>query len=106
MACMHADVELEEPAWLPFGGTHRGLGAMGRVLTQVGTLLDFSTIRLDAIIADGDQAVGMFRVTTLSGEDVSLAEAWTIRDGKVWRGRVFHQDPAPVQRMLSDNAAL
>jgi uncharacterized protein len=104
MACIHPDIELDEPAWLPYGGTHRGLEAIQNVFVEVGKLLDLASIDVQSIIADGDQAVGLFRARTQSGAEVSNAEVWTVRDGLVWRGRVFYQDPTPVQELIRAQA--
>jgi ketosteroid isomerase-like protein len=93
LACLHEQIELEEPAWLPYGGTHRGLDQLQAVFVEVAKLIDLSTIKLETIIADGNQAVAVFRATLQNGEETINAEQWTIRDGKCWRGRVFYQDP-------------
>jgi ketosteroid isomerase-like protein len=100
MACVHEDIELIEPAWLPYGGVHRGREAIEKVFVEVAKIIDLGTIDVTDIRADGDTAVGFFRAKLHSGAEISNAERWTVRDGKIWRGTVFYQDPTPVQEML------
>lgn len=100
--CVHRDFEIEEPAQLPYGGVHRGLSGLVGVLGLVAEVLDFSRLRVESMIADGEHVVVMLRVGVRdSAQEVLNAEHWTIRDGKVWRGRIFTFDPSPVLDVLA-----
>jgi ketosteroid isomerase-like protein len=100
MALIHEDIELIEPAWLPYGGVHRGIEGIEKVFVEVAKIIDLSTIEVTEIIAEGDTAIGFFRAKLHSGAEISNAERWTVREGKIWRGSVYYQDPTPVQEML------
>ncbi|HYF24508.1 MAG TPA: nuclear transport factor 2 family protein [Baekduia sp.] len=96
-ACVHDDFELEEPTCLPYGGTYQGLNGLQAALARVAAVLDFDKLEVESMVADGEQVVVTLRVG-VQGSDalVRNAEHWTVRDGKVWRGRVFTFDPSPV----------
>jgi len=96
-ACLHEDIEISEPACLPYGGTHRGVGAVKELFAAVSLILDVPSIKVDRIVTEADRAV-CFVTAALrdGGATVEIAEEWVVRDGKAWRGRVFYFDPTPV----------
>jgi ketosteroid isomerase-like protein len=94
---VHEDFEIEEPALMPYGGVYRGLEGLQSVLGEVAGVLDFSRLQVESMIAEDEHVVVTLQVG-VHGSDalVRNAEHWTVRDGKVWRGRVFTFDPTPV----------
>jgi ketosteroid isomerase-like protein len=100
LATYAEDVVVNEPAWLPYGGPNRGHAGIERIMKGVHSLIDVTTIVVEALVVDGDKAVALFRANLHNGAEIFNAEVWTVRDGKVCRGDIFYQDPTPVQGML------
>jgi len=50
---------------LPWGGVHRGADEfVNRVLPQLAAAIDFSSMRLESISADGDRAAALLNART------------------------------------------
>jgi ketosteroid isomerase-like protein len=97
-AAMHDDFEEYVPPVLPWGGIHRGPTAFANdVLPQLAAAVDFAGMRLISVSADGDHVAALLTTCTLSGEELWIAEHWTLRDGKLWRLRVFYHDTRPLE---------
>lgn len=97
LACLHEDVEIHEPACLPYGGMYRGIEGAKRLFSEAPKHLDISIFSIDAIVADGDRVVGMLRTAIVgTGEPLAVAEESIVRDGKIIRVRVFQFDPTLV----------
>ncbi|MFJ3310671.1 nuclear transport factor 2 family protein [Streptomyces sp. NPDC086549] len=96
-AAMHEDFEESVPPALPWGGIHRGPDAFkNQVLPLLSQAVDFSTMRLESLSADGDHVAALLTAKSSKGDDLHISEHWTLRDGKVWRMRVFYHDTAPL----------
>lgn len=87
------DIVVVEPAFLPYGGRYEGMQAFLRCLGAAFSYMDVSTIKLETLVADGDQVVSFIRVQTAADRsEVQMAEWIEIVDGKVARIRIlFHQ---------------
>ena len=95
---MAHDFEAHVPPLLPWGGVHRGPDEFANVvLPQLAQAIDFGTMRLESISADGDRAAALLNTRTTLGEQVWMAEHWVVRDGKLQRLRVFVDDTRPLQ---------
>lgn len=93
LAGMHDDVVLEEPDFLPYGGTHHGVEGFRDVMVGASQILDLSRTTLDGVLADGEHAVRFLRVTLRdTDEEVAVAEEIRLREGKVASVRVFWFD--------------
>jgi uncharacterized protein len=58
-------------------------------------LVDMSSLTVDRIVADGDHAFGLIRLSTTSGDRaVRLAELSILREGKVAEMEIFVHDDA------------
>ena len=96
-AAMHEDFEESVPPILPWGGVHRGPTAfMTNVLPKVAAAVDFASIKLVSLAADGDHVAALLTAKSARGEDLSIAEHWILRDGKAWRLKVFYHDTIPL----------
>ncbi|WP_369254345.1 nuclear transport factor 2 family protein [Streptomyces sp. R35] len=96
-AAMHEDFEEYIPPVLPWGGVRRGPDAFkNEVLPLLSEALDFGTMRLESLSADGDHVAGLLTAESTKGDDLHIVEHWTLRDGKVWRMRVFYFDTTPL----------
>ena len=92
-AAMHEDFEESVPPILPWGGVHRGPAAYtNTVAPQLGAAVDFSSMRLISLSADGDRVAALLNAKSAGGDELWIAEHWTLRDGKAWRLMVFYHD--------------
>jgi uncharacterized protein len=83
---------------LPWGGVHRGADEfVNRVLPQLAAAIDFSSMRLESVSADGDRAAALLNARTTLGADFWLAEHWVIQAGKLQRLRVFCYDTGSLE---------
>jgi hypothetical protein len=49
--------------------------------------------------------VAFFHAKFHSGAAINNAEQWTVEGGRIRKGRVFYQDPTPVQEMMKTGAS-
>lgn len=97
MECFHPDIEVFEPDCLPYGGVYRGVAGLGELFSKAPSHLDVNIFSVEAIVADGDRAVGFLHSAAVrNGTPVVIAEESQVRDGKIVRVRVFHYDPTIV----------
>ena len=98
LSCFHPDIEMHEPECLPYGGMYHGKeGVLKLFGGTVSKLLDVKTLRVDAIIAEGDRVVGILRVGVVgTSEPAMVAEEFLIRDGKIFKLNIFYFDPTRV----------
>lgn len=96
--CVHEDIVVEEPSYLPHAGIHRGSAAFaGEVLASAANLIELSSLRIEHILADGDRAAAIVHARVIdSDDDVIIAEHWVVADGKLSGLRVYVHDPAPL----------
>jgi ketosteroid isomerase-like protein len=103
---MAHDFEAHVPPLLPWGGVHRGPDEFASVvLPQLGQAIDFGTMRLESISADGDRVAALLNTRTTLGEQVWMAEHWVVHDGKLQRLRVFVDDTRPLQSHQAPTAS-
>jgi ketosteroid isomerase-like protein len=95
---MLEDFEAYVPPVLPWGGVQRGPEAFPtNVLPQLATAVDFASMRLISISADGDHVAALLTARSAGGDELWIAEHWTLRDDKLWRLRVFYHDTRPLE---------
>ena len=93
----HEDIEIHEPECLPYGGIYKGKEGALKLFPEATKFLDVKAFKVEAIIADGNRAVGMLAAAVVgSGQSVKVAEESIIRDGKIYRVNVFQFDPTLV----------
>jgi ketosteroid isomerase-like protein len=99
---VHPEIEIQQPPWLPYGGTHRGLAGVSEMFRQVLKLIDVSRLEVRSLTAEGDTVWATFVVHARDdGSPLLLAEEWQLEDDRCRRLRVWHFDPRPVLRQLS-----
>lgn len=105
--CVHPDLVAEEPSFLPHAGVHRGRDAFARdVLPAAAQLIEFDSLRIESISADDDRGNAVVRARVqATGEEVILAEHWTVSEGKLTWLRVYVHDPAPLIKRIDMLAA-
>jgi SnoaL-like domain len=103
---VHPEIEVEQPPWLPYGGTHRGLDAVGEMFLEVLKLIDVSRLEVCSLTAEGDTVWATFVVHSRDhGAPLLLAEEWGLEGERCYRLRVWHFDPRPVLRQVSRRSA-
>ena len=98
LEAMDQDFEEQVPPVLPWGGIHRGQEVFRtKVMPQVAAAIDFNTMSLVSLSADGDHVAALLTAKSSGGEEIWIAEHWTLRDGKVLASRVFYFDTRPLE---------
>jgi ketosteroid isomerase-like protein len=96
-AAMHPDFEESVPPILPWGGVHRGAAAFVKdVLPLWAAAVDVASIRLVSLSADGDRVAALLTGRSVGGDELWIAEHWTVREGKLWRMMNFYHDTRPL----------
>jgi hypothetical protein len=67
------------------------------VLPQLAAAVDFASMRLVSISADGDHVAALLTARSAGGDELWIAEHWDVRDDKLWRLRVFYHDTRPLE---------
>ena len=95
---MLEDFEAHVPPVLPWGGVQHGPEAfLSNVLPQLAAAIDFASMRLVSISADGDRVAALLTARSAGGDELWIAEHWVVRDDKLWRLRVFYHDTRPLE---------
>src|SRR6478609_8237476 len=95
---MLEDFEAHVPPVLPWGGVQHGPEAfLTNVLPQLAAAVDFASMRLVSISADGDRVAALLTARSAGGEELWIAEHWALHDAKLWRLRVFYHDTRPLE---------
>jgi ketosteroid isomerase-like protein len=89
------DFELEEPPFLPYGGTYRGPTGMQSLFAKATEILDFPTLEIEYVFGEGERACAVISCElTTTGQRRTILEEWIVREGKVRWGRVYWFDPS------------
>jgi hypothetical protein len=59
--------------------------------------IDFGSLRLLGISADGDEVAVLLTARSAGGDELWMTEHWTLRDGKIGHLRVFYFDARLIQ---------
>jgi ketosteroid isomerase-like protein len=95
MAC---DFEAHVPPQLPWGGVHRGPDEfVNVVLPQLAVALDFGSMHLESISADGDRVAALMSARTALGTEIWIAEHWIVGNGQLQQLRVFYDDTRSIE---------
>ena len=87
-------IELHEPPFLPYGGTHRGIEGVIGFFKQAAAVVAPGKLVVQDLVADGDTVVATLTLGLRNGGEAQITEIWTLRDGKAVELRVFWFDPA------------
>jgi hypothetical protein len=94
--CLHPDAEIFEAPLLPFGGVYRGVKGLEELLTNITPWMNMSGIQMVKIMADGEWGCGIMKTPTQDGQLIDIVEMWELRDGKLWRAKVYYFDISPL----------
>ena len=90
------DAQFHEPDCLPYGGSYRGKAALVELFQRVAKYLDFPTIKLHYILAEGEHVISSLELTGQNGRLLKLLEEAVIHNGKVVDLRIYLFDPSLV----------
>ena len=100
-ALVDDDAQFHEPGCMPYGGSYRGKKSLVDLFMQVGKYLNYATIKIDYMLADGANVITAIQIKATNGNDVRVLEEALVRDGKVVDLRIFLSDPALVATLKS-----
>jgi ketosteroid isomerase-like protein len=92
------DFEADVTPSVPWGGVQRGAEAIRtNVLPALAAVIDFPTMRLISVSGDGDNVAALLTARSVGGDEIWLAEHWTLSDGKIAHLRTFYFDARPLK---------
>jgi SnoaL-like domain len=91
------DTSFHEPPCLPYGGSYCGRNNLMALFVKVAEYLDFSSIKIDYILAGGHDVLTSLRIKTRTlGVEIRVIEQAVVRNGKVVDLRIFPFDPIQI----------
>ena len=76
------------------------------VLPQLAVALDFSSMHLESISADGDLVVAaLMSARTALGAEIWIAEHWIVGNGQLQQLRVFYDDTRSIESLRAPAAS-
>jgi ketosteroid isomerase-like protein len=99
----HPEVELIEPAGLPYGTTYHGHDGLGQLVAAVAELYEFEIHSVEAHDW-GDKTVGYLEATFVSRTtgkrlDTHVVEIYTFTDGLLSSVEIFPQDTRAIYEL-------
>ena len=87
------DILIEEPAFLPHGGTYRGKAGLQRMLAEASEMADFTSLRIERLLVDGHGGFAVLRLRhRKTGNDILVAEETHLASGKIAKLRIYIHD--------------
>jgi uncharacterized protein len=110
-ALMHPDFTVNEPAGLPYGGTHKGKAAWWALFTTICRTWADVKFELETIIGavDGEEFALALKISgrsALTGKPfaTSIFEHWRLKDGLLWDVRPHYFDTKLLADCNTPNA--
>ena len=98
------DLVIEEPPYLPYGGTYHGYDGFLRLATRAVQFVDFSSLVLESLTVEGNLAFAVVRVRLLSGTEIIATEQWRVEKGLAVHCRISWFDATPAKDMSAPAA--
>src|SRR5882757_2066786 len=98
------DLVIEEPPYLPYGGTYHGYDGFLRLATRAVQFVDFSSLVLESLTVEGNLAFAVVRVRLLSGTEIIATEQWRVEKGLAVHCRISWFDATPAKDMGEPSA--
>lgn len=90
---MHEQVVVDEPPFLPYGGTYTGLEEFTGVFVAAAAVIDLAAVQVESLTVEEDHAFAVVKVPLVGdGTPVTLVEHWTVAEEKITSGRIFWFD--------------
>jgi uncharacterized protein len=97
LALVDDNVVLREPAFLPYGGTYKGIDGFIKAFSSVvDGYIDLPKLHVERLIVDGERAIGILRVPAFRGGEVTFAEEFLVRNGKIVEITLYFHELASV----------
>jgi SnoaL-like domain len=101
-ALLAGDASFHEPPGLPYGGSYQGRENLVALFVQVAAYLDFATIKIDYILAAGENVITSLRIHTRTRRtELHVLEQAIVRNGKVIDLRIF---PFDINSIIADKS--
>lgn len=105
LASFHDEAEIHEPECLPYGGVYRGIEGVKQLFSRAAQYIDTRVFSVEVVCAQGERAVTVLHTATRGQRvPVTVAEQVELRDGKLWRVRVFLFDPTVVIQAAAERS--
>lgn len=91
------DVVVEEPGFLPYGGTYHDIAGLQRLFTILVSEFDLAGLDFERIVVDGDYVCVLATAPLIKGGAVTFIERARMRDGKVLSLRIYVYDAANLR---------
>jgi hypothetical protein len=92
--CLHPDLVVHEPPYLPYGGEYTGPDDFLNLLAEATQFIDATSVEMLDVIADGDRVVLLMSARIIGHpEPVQITEHWVLKGDKVIDVRVFWYNP-------------
>jgi hypothetical protein len=99
------DLVIEEPPYLPYGGTFHGYDGFLQLAAHAVEFVDFSSLVLESMTVEGHLAFAVVRVRLWSGPQVVATEQWRVENGLAVYCRISWFDASPASHMRKKSAA-
>lgn len=102
--CLHEDVVVTEPSFLPYGGVYNGREAFVNLLGDITKNMNLSTTNVDDVLADGENVVVFFHVNSANSDNaadqIRIAERLTVKDQKVVKVHIYFHELGLLQNSM------
>ena len=93
------DLVIEEPPYLPYGGTFHGYDGFIALATQAIKFVDFSSLVLESLTVEGNLAFAVVRVRLFTGTEIIATEQWQVENGLAVHCRISWFDASPAAEL-------
>ena len=91
------NMEVHEPACLPYGGSFKGTREVMGMFGNAGPYLDSAKMVVEKVFGDGEDVAAVLRIPLRDGSaEALILEHWRFEHGKAVELRVFWSDPTIV----------
>ena len=90
LSMIDPNVTIHEPPFLSYGGAYHGINGFKELFPQILSYLNVFTVKVDSVLADGENVIAEVRVDTSDAEsEVVLVEKFVIRNEKIVEIKLF-----------------
>ena len=90
---------IEEPPYLPYGGTYHGYDGFLELASRAVEFVDFSSLVLESLTVEGSLAFSVVRARLFSGPEFIATEQWRVENGLAVHCRISWFDASPASEM-------
>jgi hypothetical protein len=93
------DLIIEEPPYLPYGGTFHGHAGFLKVAAMAAEYVDFSSLSLESLTVEGALAFVVLKARLWSGPEFIATEEWRVENGLAVYARISWFDASSARDM-------